>query len=147
MENNKVKVYFASPFFNDDQIEREERCKAKLRELGFKVWSPKENCIVTNNFSSEARTKAFQDNIKNIDNADIIFAITDGKDMGTIWEAGYAYAKDKLIIYYCETLGDNKFNLMLAESGTIILLSFDEMDQLPELIETGGHTRYVGAIE
>lgn len=145
MEKNKV--YFASPFFNEEQIEREERCKTKLRDLGFNVWSPKENIIVTDNFSSEARTKAFQDNVRNIDNADIVFAVTDGKDVGTIWEAGYAYAKNKIIVYYCETLGNNKFNLMLAESGNIILLSFDEMDMLPEMIDTGGTTKYVGSIE
>ena len=145
MEKNKV--YFASPFFNEEQIEREERCKAKLRVLGFNVWSPKENVVVTNNFSSEARTKAFQDNVRNIDNADIVFAITDGKDMGTIWEAGYAYGIGKIIVYYCETLGDNKFNLMLAESGNIIITDFEDLEKLPELIELGAKTAYVGAIE
>ena len=145
MEKNKV--YFASPFFNEEQIEREERCKAKLRVLGFNVWSPKENVVVTNNFSSEARTKAFQDNVRNIDNADIVFAITDGKDMGTIWEAGYAYAKNKIVVYYCETLGNNKFNLMLAESGNIIITDFEDLEKLPELIELGAKTAYVGAIE
>ena len=38
-----MKVYFASPWFNPDQAEREERVKGRLRELGFNVWSPKEN--------------------------------------------------------------------------------------------------------
>lgn len=141
------KIYFASPFFNEEQIEREERCKAKLRELGFEVWSPKENVIVNDSFSSEKRTKAFKDNIDNIDDADIVFAITDGKDMGTIWEAGYAYASNKFIIYYCETLGNNKFNIMLAESGNIVITKFEDLEKLPEMIAKGVNTKYVGSIE
>lgn len=141
------KVYFASPFFNEEQIEREERCKAKLRELGFEVWSPKENVIVNDSFSSEMRTKVFKDNIDNINDADIVFAITDGKDMGTIWEAGYAYASNKLIIYYCETLGNNKFNIMLAESGNIVVTKFEDLEKLPEIIDKGVNTKYVGSVE
>lgn len=35
------KVYFASPFFNEEQVEREERLKAKLRSLGFFCMEPK----------------------------------------------------------------------------------------------------------
>lgn len=145
MKRNKV--YFASPFFNEEQIEREERCKAKLRMLGFDVWSPKENVVVESNSSSEVRTKAFEDNVRNIDNTDIVFAITDGKDMGTIWEAGYAYGIGKFIVYYCETLGNNKFNLMLAESGNLVITDFNELEKLPELIEQGAKTKYVGTIE
>ena len=37
MNNIKeLKVYFASPWFNPEQAEREERVKNRLRELGFK---------------------------------------------------------------------------------------------------------------
>ena len=47
----------------------------------------------------------------------IIFAITDGKDMGTIWEAGFSYASKKPIIYFAEHLNGRPFNLMLAKTG------------------------------
>ena len=52
-----------------------------------------------------------------MEQADIIVAIYDGKDTGTIWETGFAYASKKPIIYYSETLGDRPFNLMLARTG------------------------------
>ena len=85
-----MKVYFASPWFNDDQAEREERVKGKLRELGFNVWSPKDNCVCSRIADEEMRKKVFSDNVENIKSCDTIFAITDGKDMGTIWETGFA---------------------------------------------------------
>ena len=155
MENNKV--YFASPWFTPEQEEREERLKAKLRELGFNVWSPKESCVCPPNASDELRRKTFDDNCTNIASCDILFAVTDGKDMGTIWEAGYANGINAccipmnhekiVIVYYCETLGDGKFNLMLANSGDIIITDFEDLDKLPELIESGKGMAYAGKIE
>lgn len=152
MLNNKV--YFASPFFNDEQNEREERVKTRLRELGFDVWSPKENCICPPNASSELRKSTFNDNCRNIEQSDILFAITDGKDMGTIWEAGYACGLNQLkhkcikIIYYCETLGNAPFNLMLAQSGDIIITNFDDIESKIKLLNMEGEQyEFTGDIE
>ena len=98
--------------------------------------------------------KIFIDNIKNIISSDIIFAITDGKDIGTIWEAGFAfgytyiieeYKKDKIIVYYCESLNGGKFNIMLAESADVVLTEFKELDNLDELIRKGKD--YAGDVE
>ena len=77
--------------------------------------------------------------------------------MGTIWEAGYAYGCNEacelsgaakiVIVYYCETLGDGKFNLMLAQSGDIIITKFEDLDKLPSLLESGEGYDYAGKIE
>ena len=154
---NKNKIYFASPWFTPEQEEREERLKAKLRELGFDVWSPKENAVCGALSDKETRERIFNGNIENIVDADIVFAVTDGKDLGTIWEAGFAYGYNKMcefigapkiiIVYYCETLGDGKFNLMLAESGNIVITKFEDLDKLPALFESGEGYDYVGKIE
>lgn len=152
------RVYFASPWFNQEQAEREVRVKAKLRKLGFNVWSPKEEAICDAISSQETRQKIFAGNCEAIESSDIVFAITDGKDMGTIWEAGYAYGYNKLndfvqaekitIVYYCETLGDTgKFNLMLAQSGDIIITKFEDLDLLPGLIEDKEQKFYDGLVE
>lgn len=157
MKNNKV--YFASPWFTPEQEEREERLKAKLRSLGFVVHSPKEEAVCGAISDVKTRQKIFQGNIDAINDCDIVFAITDGKDMGTIWEAGYAYGhnvaaisedawyKPIKIVYYCETLGDGQFNLMLAQSGDIIITKFEDMDKLPELIAEGKRVSYAGRIQ
>lgn len=152
-----MKVYFASPWFNPDQAEREERVKGHLRELGFNVWSPKDNCVCSPIADEELRQKVFGDNVYNIETCDILFAITDGKDMGTIWEAGFANGinymlkptdRRIIIIYYCETLGPNgQFNLMLAQSGDIVITKFEDLDKLPDLIREGEGLAYVGIIE
>lgn len=152
-----IKVYFASPWFNPDQAEREERVKGRLRELGFNVWSPKDNCVCSPIADEELRQEVFGDNVYNIETCDILFAITDGKDMGTIWEAGFANGinymlnptdKRIIIIYYCETLGPNgQFNLMLAQSGDIVVTKFEDLDKLPDLIREGEGLAYVGIVE
>lgn len=150
-------IYFASPWFTPEQEEREERLKAKLRSLGFNVWSPKEEAVVGAISSYETRQKIFDGNCDAIESSDIVFAVTDGKDMGTIWEAGYAYGLNKLnefcscpkiiIVYYCETLGNGQFNLMLAQSGDIVITKFEDLDQLPVLIEKGRQVHYDGLVE
>lgn len=152
-----MKVYFASPWFNPEQAEREDRIKNKLRELGFNVWSPKDNCVCSPIGDEEMRQEVFGDNVYNIETCDILFAITDGKDMGTIWEAGFANGinymlkptdRRIIIVYYCETLGPNgQFNLMLAQSGDIVITKFDDLDKLPELIEKGEGLAYAGIVE
>ena len=115
--SKKYDFYLASPFFNEDQIEREERIKSLLRTYGYKVYSPREHGVVGNLSDSVAVQETFNSNVEAINNSKKVLAITDRKDMGTIWEAGYAYGKGIPIVYYAETLGDNPFNIMLSESG------------------------------
>ena len=115
--SKKYDFYLASPFFNDEQIKREESIKKTLRGYGFTVYAPREHGIVGSLASQEAVTSTFNSNVEAIDNSRMVLAITDGKDMGTIWEAGYAYGNNIPIVYYAETLGNNPFNIMLSESG------------------------------
>lgn len=115
--SKKYDFYLASPFFNEDQIEREERIKSLLRIYGYKVYSPREHGVVGNLSDSVAIQETFNSNVEAINDSKKVLAITDRKDMGTIWEAGYAYGKGIPIVYYAETLGDNPFNIMLSESG------------------------------
>jgi nucleoside 2-deoxyribosyltransferase len=113
------KVYLASPWFKPETAERQSRICQYMTEKGFIVFNPRKN-IVTTDSTKDAQTNAFLGNLKAINDADVIVAITDGKDMGTIWESGYAFARKKPIIYYTETLGNNQFNLMLAKSGVAV---------------------------
>lgn len=118
MVSNK-KVYLASPWFKPETAERQSRICEYIRSKGFIVFDPKSN-VVTTSSANDAKTDAFLNNLEAINDADIVVAITDGKDMGTIWESGYAFARKKPIIYYAETLGNNQFNLMLAKSGVAV---------------------------
>lgn len=144
----KYDFYFASPFFRPEQVEREERMIAHLRGLGFKVFSPKESCHLDAKASQASREEVFNSNCDAIRNARAVFAVTDGKDMGTIWEAGYGYGIGKPIMYFAETLGDNQFNLMLAQSGVDVFTSQDEVTFNAILNALTGNVRkYRGDIE
>ena len=141
-----MKLYLASPFFTEEQVEREERLKAKLRGLGITVLSPKEFCFCPPDASDELREKTFKDNLKHIEEADAIFAITNGKDIGTIFEAGYAYGINKPIIYFCERLS-GQFNLMLAQSGNVVLTNDSfTLDDI-ESVLSGNKIKFEGEIE
>ena len=169
-----MKVYFASPWFTEAQAERERRLISKLRELGFNVFSPRENSNITGSFADqEVQKSTFEGNIVNIDDCDILFAVTDGKrglctepdklnqpmqaiDSGTMVEVGYAYharrasGNKPILVYYAETLGNASFNLMLAQSGDIIITEYSDLDNLSyyiEKVKNGSKIEYRGRIE
>ena len=124
-----MKVYIASPFFNEEQLERVDFIEKLLSAHNFDYFSPRRDTYVKPDSSHEERKKAFDDNVAAIDNSDFILVITDGKDVGTIFEAGYAYNECTPILYFAETLGDKPFNLMLAMSGNMgICKSREELD-------------------
>ena len=124
---SKYDFYLASPFFNDEQVERERRVRNTLRSVGFRVYAPIEHGIVSETNDKISISETFKSNIDAIRDSSEIIAITDGKDMGTIWEAGYAFGIKKPIVYYAETLGDNPFNIMLAESGKGVVRNEDDL--------------------
>lgn len=119
--------YLASPFFKDRQIQREEAVKNALRNEGYTVYSPRENGVLTPDATDEVRTKIFKENCEAIQKSHRILAITDEKDIGTIWEAGYAYGIGKEVVYYAETLGNNPFNVMLGKSGIGIFTNYNDL--------------------
>lgn len=157
-----MRVYFASPFFNDEQVERERRLVNLLRKQHFTVYAPSESCVLKPDATQEERDKVFRDNIKNMVDADIIFVVTDGKDIGTIWEAGFFYGQlnairnyaserfqkaNKYIAYYCETLGDRPFNVMLAKSADFVFTKQEEVENFAAMILNGVKQNYAGKIQ
>ena len=117
IEEEKYDFYLASPFFNPEQVERMNKVLDILRRYNYKVYAPMEHGVVKADDTKEFANLVFKENCRAINNSLKVIAITDGKDMGTIWEAGYAYGRGIPVVYYAETLGDNPFNLMLSESG------------------------------
>ena len=126
-----MKIYFAGGWFSPAQEEEHTRVGNFLeRHKRLEVFNPR---TAGGDFKvgkeTEHMTQVLLNNCKAIDNADLVVAITDYKDMGTLWECGYAYAKQKPIIYYCETLGNKPFNLMLAKTGNVAR-DIDELENL-----------------
>lgn len=135
--NKKYDYYIAAPFFSPDQVTRVELVKAILDSKGLTYFSPKDDSAVTNINDPENRKKVFALNHESISDSRGVIAITDGKDPGTIWEAGFAFAKEIPVIYIAFTLGQAPFNLMLAESGVAACRTVDELKQAID-----GHSIY-----
>lgn len=113
-----IKLYFAGGWFNPEQEEEHTRIYNLIKDK-FDVFNPKLAGIVSTSDTVDRMTNILFGNLNALDECQAVVAITDRKDIGTIWETGYAYAMRKPIIYYCETLGDKPFNLMLARTGLV----------------------------
>ena len=145
MENIVNKKWFISgPFFNKEQIDRIERIKKIFESFNIKYFSPKDMCILSPSASAEERAKVFLKDINELRKTEIDLVITDGKDMGTLFEAGFSFANKIPIVYFCETLKNSNFNLMLAQSGIKVCKSEQE---LIDFIKTGKEIKYTGNVE
>lgn len=140
----KHHCYVAAPFFNPDQITRVALVETLLEKHGFTYFSPRKELVCPPNATDQQRKETFEGNENGIKDAEFLVAITDGKDMGTIWEAGVAYALNIPVIYVAFTLGkDGMFNLMLAESGVAACKTVEELERAI----LGENIRFEGFIE
>lgn len=97
-----MKVYLASPFFNDREREVKAQVKTHLEELGIEVIDPQGGVdpMSWEQHNSEWGSKVFQKDITHIHEANVVVAIDWGLygDCGTAWEVGFAYGLDKPIV-------------------------------------------------
>ena len=116
-DDNRIKVYLAGPFFNEEQIERINYIEDLLDKYDYDIFSPRQASLIKPGCSKEDMIKTFEGNTFNIDKSDFVLAILDGNDTGTMFECGYAYAMKKPVLYFNETRPEEKGpNLMLAMS-------------------------------
>lgn len=110
-----MKVYLASPWFNQEQAYRRDRVLVNLlHSARYIVNSPQHIAGVGDISKYENRKAIYQKNIAGILEADLVVAITNDKDPGTLFEVGYAAAAHKKIIGFFETEDEKaKFNIML----------------------------------
>lgn len=121
------RVYLASPFFNDEQIERVAFVEKVLRSKGLDVFSPREHQVPEIPFGSKKwRDLVFAHDVANIHKADLVVAVYDGKDEGTMWEIGYAYANRIPIVVFNEST--KVLNLMITDSLHAYLGSREELE-------------------
>ena len=126
----KAKVYLASGWFNPTQAEELSR----LEEIcDNKDWidlaSPRRIFVCPPDAPKKTQDETFIGNLQHITTSEFLIVNTRDKDIGTIWEAGFAFAVQKPIIYFCQGLPEGaKFNLMLARSGVKVCTSFEQLE-------------------
>ncbi len=147
------KIYLASGWFNptqDAELTQLEKIFDDRAE-SFDLASPRRIFICPPDATKEVQDETFTGNLHHIETSDFLLVNTRDKDIGTIWEAGYAHAFKRPIVYFCAGLPPGaKFNLMLARSGIKVCTTFEQLeDYLDRIIETGSlpNEPYADAIE
>jgi nucleoside 2-deoxyribosyltransferase len=110
-----MKVYLASPFFNEEEIEVVEFVEKTLAAKGLEVFSPRKDQLPELKFGTREWANAiYHNDIKHVEWADVVVAVH-SDDSGTNMEIGYAVKAGKPVIIF----DDNTMlfrNLMLTES-------------------------------
>jgi len=107
-------VYLAGPFFNYAQKWVVNEIFDCLIGTGIKVFSPWHHVGVGEPDSNVAR-----DDIDGLEKCQVVFAIVDGLDSGTLFEIGYANKKGIPVIAYVENEKDTDLTMLIG-TGCII---------------------------
>jgi nucleoside 2-deoxyribosyltransferase len=129
-QKTSVKVYLASGWFSPDAAEELTCLEEIFDKRGWiDLASPRRIFVCPPDASKEVQDQTFIGNLEHITTSDFLLVNTRDKDIGTIWEAGFAFAHQKPIVYFCAGLPANaKFNLMLARSGVKVCTSYDQLE-------------------
>lgn len=126
------KVYIAGPWFHPGQEERLRKAIAYVKGNGYDVFSPKDEILFEP--GKMTATDVLVANTEAILKSEFVLCITDGKDVGTMFEAGWAKASGIPVLYFWEEGVEAmskgaKFNLMLAATGRVAC-GWSELDAL-----------------
>lgn len=115
-----LRVYLASPFFNEEEIERVAFVEKVLRDKGLDVFSPREHQNEHLEFGSvEWRKATFENDVEQIVACDVVVAVH-SLDSGTNWELGAAAVLGRPVILFDDET-DLPKNIMLTESAYAFL--------------------------
>lgn len=119
VENKTVKkrVYLAGPFFNMGQMWLINQSKISIEKFGMDVFSPYHELGI-----GPAEIVA-QADLKGIDDCDVLYALFDDHDPGTLFEIGYAIKAGKKVVIYTEQNNDEHLK-MFEGTGCEIIRDF-----------------------
>ena len=125
-----MKIYLASPFFNEKELKYYNRAVEKLRLSGYDVFVPQEHSIdgAWEMSNEDWAGKVHDMDVNAICDCDVIIVLNFGlySDSGTAWEAGYARALGKLVIQVlCG--GDNAVYSLMMLSSADKIVHFDQL--------------------
>jgi nucleoside 2-deoxyribosyltransferase len=141
-----MKVYIAAPFFNKFQIDIVDTIVDCLREDNVEFFSPKDECLYK---EGDNVLDILNQNLSAIKQSNAIIVVTDFKDVGTMFEAGYAYSIGVPILYiWLGHTPDLKFNLMLSASAAAVINNFEDLrKQIKHFQDCNAFNKSIGIME
>lgn len=99
-------VYLAGPFFTLGQLWVIEQARNCLRDMGLNVFSP------YHDVGHGPADRVVRQDVEGIHKSDVVLAIGDGLDSGTIFEVGYARARGIPVVFYAENESQEDLKMM-----------------------------------
>lgn len=99
-------IYLAGPFFTMSQLWLVEEARTSLRNAGFNVFSPYHDVGIGN------ADEVVPADIQGIEDADVMLALCDGLDAGTLFEIGYAVKKGLPVVAFGEQTSDEAMKML-----------------------------------
>jgi len=90
-------VYIAGPFFNVEQITLINNIRFVIEEAGLDFFSPKDECMFVPGVTTPE--EVLDINMSALNKSKLLVCLTNDKDPGTMFEAGYCYSIGVPIIY------------------------------------------------
>lgn len=106
-------IYLAGPFFTLAELWLIEQARDNLKEIGLRVFSP------YHDVGHGSAGDVVEIDLKAIRDCDVVLAVGDGLDSGTMYEVGYARAMGKPVVFYSENEPDSDKKMMLG-SGCLM---------------------------
>ncbi|MHC1699848.1 MAG: PfkB family carbohydrate kinase [Humidesulfovibrio sp.] len=109
----KGQIYLAGPFFTTSQQWLIDEARLAFREMGFNVFSP------VHDVGRGGPNEVVNADLQGLESSELVFALLDGLDSGTIFEVGYACAKGIPVIGVAEALGEQPLTMLLGSGCSI----------------------------
>lgn len=132
-----MRVFIAGPLFSDAEREFNLKVDKHLRKHGFKTFLPQRDVGKLDELLAKEGKRAyraiFEQDLRGIDQADVVVAILDGSDVdsGTAFEVGYSFARGKPVIGLKTDMRvfarDEELNNMLAQGIRALTGNLDEL--------------------
>jgi hypothetical protein len=110
------KIYLAGPFFTTGERWLIQELRECLTQFGNEVFSPYHEIGI-----GQSKEIAVNDLIA-LENSDIVLAVINGIDCGTLFEVGYARAKGKKVVILAENVNQNDLTMLI---GTDCIITND----------------------
>lgn len=118
LAGEKRSFYLAGPFFDLMQLWMVGEARHVLGDMGLKVFSP------FHDIGMGSAQDVVQKDLQGILDTNLVFALADGLDAGTVYEIGYARAKSKPVVVYSERHSGTEDLKMMEGSACVLCDNF-----------------------